>query len=74
MIGQEYHAIGITEVPEYTNLSAGIVTALMSGTIVDYKVITLYQSSDIEKYQDCIRVLHHLTKYQVLRNNCKLSL
>ena len=28
MIGQKYHAIGITEVPEYANLSAGIVTAL----------------------------------------------
>ena len=35
MIGQKYHAIGITEVPEYANLSAGIVTALTTGTIID---------------------------------------
>tara|TARA_B100001741_G_C16014880_1_gene352805 strand:- start:115 stop:450 length:336 start_codon:yes stop_codon:yes gene_type:complete len=52
MIGQEYHALGITEVPEYANLSAGIVTALMSGTIIDYKVIPLYQSSDVEKVSE----------------------
>ena len=49
MVGQEYHAMGITEVPEYANLSAGIVTALTSGTIIDYKIIPLYLSSDIEK-------------------------
>ncbi len=52
MIGQEYHAMGIIEVPEYANLSAGIVTALMSETIVDYKVIPLYQSSDIAKVSE----------------------
>ena len=49
MIGQKYHAIGITEVPEYANLSAGIVTALTTGTIIDYKVIPLYESSDVIK-------------------------
>ena len=49
MVGQEHHAMGITEVPEYANLSAGIVTALTSGTIVDYKIIPLYASSDIVK-------------------------
>ena len=49
MVGQEYHAMGIVEVPEYANLSAGIVTALTSGTIIYYKVIPLYQSSDIKK-------------------------
>ena len=49
MVGQEHHAMGITEVPEYANLSAGIVTALTSGTIIDYKIIPLYLSSDIAK-------------------------
>ena len=49
MIGQEHHAMAITEVPEYANLSAGIITALMAGTISDYKVISLYESSDVKK-------------------------
>ena len=42
--------LGITEVPEYANLSAGIVAALTSGTIIDYKIaLPLYLSSDIVK-------------------------
>ena len=49
MVGQHYHVMAITEVPEYANLSAGIVTALMADTIEDYKVIPLYESSDIIK-------------------------
>ena len=49
MVGQHYHVMAITEVPEYANLSAGIVTALMAGTMEDYKVIPLYESSDIAK-------------------------
>ena len=49
MVGQHYHVMAITEVPEYANLSAGIVTALMSGTMDEYKVIPLYESSNIEK-------------------------
>ena len=56
MVGQEYHAMGITEVPEYANLSAGIVTALTSGTIVDYKVIPLYLSSDIAKVSELFKM------------------
>ena len=49
MVGQHYHVMAITEVPEYANLSAGIVTALMADTMEDYKVIPLYESSDIAK-------------------------
>ena len=49
MVGQHYHVMAITEVPEYANLSAGIVTALMAGTMEEYKVIPLYESSDIAK-------------------------
>ena len=49
MVGQYYHVMAITEVPEYANLSAGIVTALMADTMEDYKVIPLYESSDIAK-------------------------
>ena len=49
MVGQHYHVMAITEVPEYANLSAGIVTALMADTMEDYKVIPLYESSDITK-------------------------
>ena len=49
MVGQHYHVMAITEVPEYANLSAGIVTALMANTMDDYKVIPLYKSSDITK-------------------------
>ncbi len=49
MVGQHYHVMVIIEVPEYANLSAGIVTALMSSTIEDYKVIPLYESSNITK-------------------------
>ncbi len=49
MVGQHYHVMAITEVPEYANLSAGIVTGLMAGTIDEYKVIPLYKSSDISK-------------------------
>ena len=56
MVGQEYHAMGITEVPEYANLSAGIVTALTSGTIVDYKVIPLYHSSDVAKISELFKM------------------
>ena len=55
MIGQKYHAIGITEVPEYANLSAGIVTALTTGTIIDYKVIPLYESSDVIKVSKLLK-------------------
>ena len=64
MIGQEYHAIGITEVPEYANLSAGIVTALTTGTIIDYKVIPLYESSDVIKVSKLLRKPLLLTKNQ----------
>ena len=49
MVGQYYHVMAITEVPEYANLSAGIVTAMMANTLEDYKVIPLYESSDITK-------------------------
>ena len=49
MVGQYYHAMAISEVPEYANLSAGIVTAMMANTLEDYKVIPLYESSDITK-------------------------
>ena len=42
MVGQHYHVMVISEVPEYSNLCAGIVTALMANTLEDYKVITLY--------------------------------
>ena len=49
MVGQHYHVMAITEVPEYANLSAGIVTAMMANTLEDYKVIPLYESSDITK-------------------------
>ena len=49
MVGQHFHVMTIAEVPEYANLSAGIVTALMAGTMEDYKVIPLYESSDIAK-------------------------
>ena len=49
MIGQHYHVMAISEVPEYANLSAGIVTAMMANTLEDYKVIPLYESSDITK-------------------------
>ena len=49
MVGQHYHVMAITEVPEYANLSAGIVTAMMADTLEDYKVIPLYESSDITK-------------------------
>ena len=49
MVGQHYHVMAITEVPEYANLSAGIVTAMMADTLADYKVIPLYESSDITK-------------------------
>ena len=41
--------MAITEVPEYDNLSAGIVNALMADTMEDDKVIPLYESSDIAK-------------------------
>ena len=41
--------MAISEVPEYANLSAGIVTAMMANTLEDYKVIPLYESSDITK-------------------------
>ena len=41
--------MAISEVPEYANLSAGIVTAMMANTLEDYKVIPLYKSSDITK-------------------------
>ena len=37
MVGQEYHAMAITEIPEYANLSAGIITALMAGTMMDIR-------------------------------------
>ena len=49
MVGQQYHVMAISEVPEYANLSAGIVTAMMADTLEDYKVIPLYESSDITK-------------------------
>ena len=49
MVGQHYHAMAILEVPEYANLSAGIVTAMMANTLEDYKVIPLYASSDLTK-------------------------
>ena len=49
MVGQYYHVMAITDVPEYANLSAGIVTAMMADTLADYKVIPLYESSDIIK-------------------------
>ena len=49
MVGQHYHVMAISEVPEYANLSAGIVTAMMANTLEDYKVIPLYESSDITK-------------------------
>ena len=57
MVGQEYHTLAITEVLEYANLSAGIVTALMSGTILDYKVIPLYQSSDVSKVSELYKMV-----------------
>ena len=44
MVGQHYHVMAITEVPEYANLSAGIVTALMADTLADYKVIPLLKA------------------------------
>ena len=55
MVGQEYHAMAITEIPEYANLSAGIITALMAGTMRDYKVIPLYQSSDVKKISELFK-------------------
>ncbi len=55
MVGQEYHAMAITEIPEYANLSAGIITALMAGTMIDYKVIPLYQSSDVKKISELFK-------------------
>mgnify|MGYP003307114487 CR=1 FL=1 len=45
----------ITEIPEYANLSAGIITALMAGTMIDYKVIPLYQSSDVKKISELFK-------------------
>ena len=39
----------ISKVPEYANLSAGIVTVMVANTLEDYKVISLYESSDITK-------------------------
>lgn len=62
MVGQDFHVMGIVEMPEYANLSAGIVTGLMAGTIDDYKVIPLYKSSDVTK----ISTLHKkaLTQYK----------
>ena len=39
----------LSEVPEYANLSAGIANAMMANTLEDYKVIPLYESSDITK-------------------------
>ena len=66
MVGQHYHAMAISEVPEYANLSASIVTAMMANTLEDYKVIPLYESSDITKvssmYKECLVI-----KNQVIR-------
>ena len=41
MVGQEHHAMAITEVPEYANLKCRHCDCLNLGTIIDYKIIPL---------------------------------